>query len=413
MLDQSVSDVKAAGKAKAQALIETRKSWLENDMAVAFEYATIAYPILSEADLRHMLPRFSQKRMASDLDVTRYPECGGMAERVRAMRRGAAEVITDPLLAAFYHDWGWFGSRRLNTRFVAAAPPPPQCTRLFFADTAEGGEIQAGNIDNVLMQFEHDNRPPPQTGPAETRFEQVTQVGAVSSAVLCDEEPECLFPVDMAWIMPSGMTDIHAYVDMLARYMEFWGPFNGLYVAPDMRCAVIEKANVRMGVRYSDGWGAITAGAYLDPAMHAFKESCSQRSFEVRGWGADNPDAVYWDGCEKRYRRLLSLAEAEHQRGATLLGAARITLDHAVPFPERICLAGERGHPEEKLQNWSMLSSAEVSSGPNRRSLFWKIDPEDLKPIYHTRCHVRAGAGLEARQQEFEAEIEAAGEIGA
>lgn len=97
-----------------------------------------------------MLPQFSEARMADEPDLTHYPDCRGMAERVKAMRGGFAEVVSDPLLRAFYFDWYFFCSRRLNTRFVAAAPPPARCTRLWFADTAEGGLVHAGNIDDGI-----------------------------------------------------------------------------------------------------------------------------------------------------------------------------------------------------------------------------------------------------------------------
>ena len=412
MLNQSVSEARAQGRAAAEQLVGRKRERVEGDMRSGFQWATISYPILTDADLRDMLPRFAEERLASDIDLTRYPECRGMMERVRAQREGFAEVITDPLLAAFYHDWYWFCSRRLNTRFVAATPPPAQCMRFLFADTAEGGIISAGNIDDVMINFAHNDHGIPETGPEETHYDCVTCVGGVSSAVLCDDEPECLFPVQLGWIMPAGTTDLREYMEMMARYADFWGPGNQLYIAPDMTFAAVEKANVRMGVRYSSGWGAITACAYLTPDMFAFKQERAQRSFEVRGWTDDNPDAAYWKGCEERYRRLLELCEAEHKRGATLLGAAAIALDHAAPLPERICLAGERGHKDEVLQNWTQRSDASVVSGPNRRMLFWTIDPNDPKPVYHTPCHVRAGVGLESRQAEWEAEVKAAGEIG-
>ena len=412
MLETSIADARAGGCAHAEHMIAHDLPRLTADMASAFQWALASYPVLTEADLREMLPCFSRERLASDIDLTRYPECRGMMERVRASREGFAEVMTDPLLAAYLFDWYWFCSRRLNTRFVAAIPPPAQCTRFWFADTAESGLITAGNIDDVLIQYKHNDFGIPQTGPDETRFDRVTCVGGVSSAVLCDDEPECLFPVDLGAIMPPDLHTVRDYMAWMERYAEFWGPGNQLWVDADLNFAAVEKANVKMGVRYSTGWGAITACAYLTPNMLAFKQKRAAQSFAARGWSDDNPDAAYWNGCEARYRRLLQLCEAEYKRGATLIGAAEIALDHAVPFPSRICLAGERGHRDEVMQNWTLRSDASVVSGPNRRMLFRSIDPQNLQPIYHTPCLVRAGIGLESRLPEWEDEVAAAGEIG-
>jgi hypothetical protein len=128
----------------------------------------------------------------------------------------------------------------------------------------------------------------------------------------------------------------------------------------------------------------------------------------------DNTDKAYWDGDEARYRRLVMLVEKEYQRGASLLGAAQIVLDHKAPFPERICLAGERGHRDEKegAQNWTLISSATCTDGPNLRTYHWVIDPDKPRPIYETACIIIPGEGQEARLPEWQAEVRAAGEIG-
>ena len=154
---------------------------------------------------------------------------------------------------------------------------------------------------------------------------------------------------------------------------------------------------------------------YVAPqaTMNAFKLERDKLSYAARGWShEDNPDKRYWDGCERRYRRLLELVENERARGATVVGAAQIALDHAVPAPDRVCVAGESTHPDDKMLNWTLSSFARCISGPNRRMLFWIIDPSQPQPIYTRPCHVLPGLGLEARLAEWEQEVADAGEIG-
>lgn len=383
-----------------------------------FTWARNSYLGAEDLDFEAALIAFSRERMASDLDLAKYPECRGMREVVEAQRRGFADVMNDPAKTAYCLDWYWFCSRRLNTRYVGRTPPPAQCTDFWFADTKEGGPIHGSNRDDLLfgykgINFREKNIPrgvmKPQT------FTQVTCVGGVSSAVLCDEEPECLFPVDLALVIPQGITDVKEYVGYLDQYREFWGPGNQLWVDPQMNFAALEKANVRMGVRYSTGCAAITACAYLTSEMNAFKKKRDLQSYLARGWDlADNPDKAYWDGDEARYRRLLELVQKEYDRGATLLGAAEIALDHAVPFPARINIQGQASHHDEKpgMQNWSMITNVWCISGPNTRSYNWIIDPDDPKPVYETECFIIPGEGQEHRLPEWEAEVRAAGEIG-
>lgn len=53
-------------------------------------------------------------------------------------------------------------------------------------------------------------------------------------------------------------------------------------------------------------------------------------------------------GSRERYRRLVDLTNAESRRGATLWGALHVVADHAVPYPARVCLAGERWAPDRE-----------------------------------------------------------------
>ena len=417
-LNLSKEEAYAGGQQAAdQALRDDPKTGeLHTRMQNDFKWARISYLGAAELDLAAELVKFSRERLASDLDLRKYPECRGLRALVEAERQGFADKVDDPLAAAYHFDWYWFTWRRLNTRFVSRTPPPAQCTDFWFAESKEGGPIHGCNLDDVAFRYKKDFAPPPATGPPDKPFSPpgsgIRCIGGVSAAVLCDEEPESLFPVNLDWIMPPGLTDLKEFMAFMERYREFWGPGNRLYVDEDMNFAAVEKANVRVGVRYSSGWAAITACAYLTPEMNAFKKERDELSFKVRAWSNDNSDAAYWAGAEQRYRRLLELVKKEYQAGATLIGAAQITLDHAVPFPARVCLSGEQGHPDEKLQNWTLSSFVECVSGPNRRMLYWVVDPTNPGSIFHSKCHVIPGEGLERRQGEWEEEVAAAGEFG-
>ncbi len=91
---------------------------------------------------------------------------------------------------------------------------------------------------------------------------------------------------------------------------------------------------------------AVTACAYLTPEMNAFKKERDKISFELRGYDPfDNPDYVFWEGCERRYKRLLKLVEQESSGTPTLQGIGKHYARPRCSFPDRICLAGEKRTP--------------------------------------------------------------------
>lgn len=387
------------GAASVERHLQNSRRWIE-----------LQYPAAAGLDYRRELLEFDRFRMSADLDLTKFPECRGLRELVEAERRGFADVCGDPFLRAVHFNNYWYCSRVLNVRYVGRAPEPSRCTDFWFAHTREGGPIHGSNRDDVRENYTF--FPPPTGGVGEHHFTQISSVGGVSASVLCDEAPEQWFPVNLDWIRPPEIRTLPEYMRFLERYKDFWGPGNKIYVDPDLNFAAVEKANCRMGVRYStDGACAITACAYLIPEMAAFKKERDAVSLKARGWTEDNPDSRYWEGCERRYRRLLKLVDEENRRGATLIGAAHIALDHAVPFPDRICVAGERGHPDEKLQNWTLQSCARCISGPNRRMLCWQMDPTQPIPIYRTQTYYLPAEGTTLRP-EWERELAEAGDIG-
>ena len=68
-LSMSVEEVRDQGRAAAEQIVGAKLERLTSDMASGFEWATIAYPCVTEADLRDMLPKFSKRRLADELDL--------------------------------------------------------------------------------------------------------------------------------------------------------------------------------------------------------------------------------------------------------------------------------------------------------------------------------------------------------
>lgn len=98
---------------------------------------------------------------------------------------------------------------------------------------------------------------------------------------------------------------------------------------------------------------------------------------ESRGLDVEHsPDAHYWAGCEARYHRLLKLTSEASRKTATLQDMVDIVTDHAVPYPDRVCIAGQTCHPDLRSEQaeWSMTSRAMVLSGPNRRVLYFRVE---------------------------------------
>lgn len=143
----------------------------------------------------------------------------------------------------------------------------------------------------------------------------------------------------------------------------------------------------------------MTACAQIIPEMKAHRERCHRRSLDLRGYDESSPDWKYWSGAETRYHRLLGLVKEAAQRGPTLDDMAKIVTDHAVPYPERICLAGESCHPDFQPGSgeWTMRSRAAVLSGPNRRTLFWRV--EGSTPCYANPPFLVPGEGVTVKPE--------------
>ncbi|HVF09792.1 MAG TPA: hypothetical protein VNA16_03270, partial [Abditibacteriaceae bacterium] len=379
----------AAGKAVGD---RVGPAWTENLM----EWARTAYPASTHLDYWDEVLKLDRERMESVPSAARYPELQGLPDELRAERQGFMEGCGGgPREVAFHYTWFYFISRRLNTRYVGFNQRANHCTAVYIRDSKEGGPLQGRNLDDVRRPPALEKLDPPRRGPDGKR-RLIT--GGVSSAVLCDEEPTEIFPVDPWQIMPADCKQVGDIVDFLTRYVEFWGPQNGIIVDEEQNAVAFEKSNCRLGVRRStDGTAAVTACSYLIPEMKKFKAERSRLSLKLRGWDETSPDWVYWTGCDARYERLLKLTAEANQRGATLEDMANIVTDHAVPFPERICLAGERSHRDDADVNWTLISSASVLEGPHRRTLFYRV--EGSTPCYNSPPFLVPGPGVEMKRE--------------
>ena len=98
----------------------------------------------------------------------------------------------------------------------------------------------------------------------------------------------------------------------------------------------------------------------------------------------------------------------EARQGATLWGAFNIVADHAVPFPERICLAGEKSMPDkEAAAMWTLTQHAIVVTGPNRRALYRSLqDIKHPQPIYTYTPKFVLGEGVKMKPA-WQADIDA------
>ena len=111
------------------------------------------------------------------------------------------------------------------------------------------------------------------------------------------------------------------------------------------------------------------------------------------------PSAVGWKVTplkDLRDRRLIELTNAEAKHGATLWGALNCVADTAVPFPARVCLAGETVFPDkEPNANWTLTQYAAVITGAKRRALYRSVqDIKNPKPIYHYKPKFVLGLGV-------------------
>ena len=94
------------------------------------------------------------------------------------------------------------------------------------------------------------------------------------------------------------------------------------------------------------------------------------------------------------------MVAGEARGGATLWGALGIISDHAVPYPDRICLAGETAFPDrEKRTTWTVLHHAAVVTGRAKRCLYRSIQSfRDARPVYEYTPKLMLDTGVRMRK---------------
>ncbi|MBI4028520.1 MAG: hypothetical protein HY360_26270 [Verrucomicrobia bacterium] len=361
---------RAAGKAA--------RNHLKQEIKDGFQSARKSFPASANLDYADALVKLDRERIAHAPSLTRFPETKGLPDLLIAERKGFLDGSGGgPLELAFRYSWWFFQTRRLQTRYMSSSSskcPKGECTAVFISNSKEGGPLFGRNWDEP-------NRPlpwfmgVPSQGP--DHVQRLAWKG-VSAGTLCDEEPTEIFPLNPFDILPDDCRKVEDVAAFLQRYADFWGPNNGIIVDDEDHAVAYEKLNCRMGVRYSeDGSAAVTACAVVIPEIKAFRDQIHRKSMELRGMDVEHStDAHYWKGCEARYRRLLKLTAAASRNAATLQDMAAIVTDHAAPYPERICIAGQTCHPDLKSEDteWTMTSRAMVLSGANRRVLYYRVE---------------------------------------
>jgi hypothetical protein len=379
----------------------SRTENLKQRVADSIEFARNNYPAAAHLDFAAEVVKLDRERMQNPPDPVKYPETRGWPDQLREERRGFQEGSgCSELELAVQYTWHFFYSRRLNTRYIGkVAPRDCECSAAFIRDSREGGPLYGRNWDVTLNEWALSYIEPPREGSDGRR---VMWMKGVSCSVMMDDEPTDIFPVDPFALMPKDCRTVKAAVEFLDRYRDFWGPTNSILIDAQHDSVAIEKANCRMGVRpATNGTSAVGACSFLVPEMKAFKEERDRLSIKKRGWTTENaPDWRYWKGADARYTRLLKLvAEAGRRGNAELWDMANIMTDHAVPFPDRVCLAGETlPTPNGTVGGeWTGCSHSEVLEGPNRRILFFAV--EDRKPCYATPPYLVPGPGIQMKPE--------------
>jgi hypothetical protein len=379
----------------------------------------ILYPTFQE-DLAQALIKYDADRLACTPDYTLFPELRGHADLLAAEREGFKEASgLGALETAHHYSAFFFQTRFLETNHLGRWDhlTATGCTNVFIPGGSEGITI-SDNRDIALL----DDMTPLATLVPDFLFKVDANVhplnwvqGGVSSAVVLDDAPKCIFPADpftYQYFLPKEFfDDIDVMIPFLERFNEFWGPGNKILVDTKQRAVISEKTNTRHAYRKAgpNGEAAITACAYLDDNLHAFQLERCKRAAAIKGESeADSLEINYHGGSRLRYRRLTELTRQAAQGKPTIWDALDIASDHAVPYPDRVCLAGEsRGsHARNPKENWSVTQHAAVITGPHRRALYRSVQSrQNPKPVYEYTPKLLLAPGVKM-QPAWQAEID-------
>lgn len=403
------------GREAAAQVREGLDGRMKRDFAMNLEL----FPTLGPGfDMAAAVLAYDRERIECTPDTTRFPELRGMADRCLGEREGFVEGSgLTGVHAAFHYSFFHFIWKRVNHRHVARydlATPQQQCTNVFFPFGRDGVTV-SDNRDDVPRPW-YTHLPSYRPGKIAPDRKVHWMQGGVSAAVLLDDEPSCIFPYHPHEFVSASedlQKDIRELVKFMYERRDFFGPGNQIWVDRSLNAVAIEKANVRMAARWPrvSGAACITACSYLDPELGAFKRACSRRAAALKGVRAEEDiDWMFYEGCDRRHRRLCALTEAEAGRpgGATIWGALNVVADTGVPFPDRVCLAGEKTDPKrEPNANWTLSQQASVLTGAKRRVLFRSIQElESPRPVTCYKPKLELGVGVKM-EPEWQRDIDA------
>ncbi len=379
------------------------------------------FPDLGDIDIIATVRDYDRERLAAQPDLAKFPELRGRADFLRGERVGFRDASgLDESATALHFSLNHWWMKRVNSRHVARwdllTINPNGCTNVFIPDGAEGVTI-SDNRDIALVK---DNPKwfadwwPKHVVESNRREVNWTQ-GGVSAALLLDEEPQNIFPCNPHEILPDECrNDIGAIKEFLTRYAEFWGPCKQIWVDRKLNAVGVEKTNRRVGFIDPDpktGAVAVTACSYITPELAELRDERLRKVAEHKNetWD-DSLDRQYCHGADRRQHRLLELTFAESRRvgGATIWGALDVVADHAVPYPDRVCLAGETCSPQRQPNpEWSVIQHAAVISGDRRRMLYRAIeDMNHPKAVYDCTPKLKLGECV-AMLPEWRADLDA------
>jgi hypothetical protein len=384
------------------------------EMEAQFTFWRTLHPTAADMDFSGAIRELDRKRLADEPSLTHFPELRGHADLLRAERRGFMEASgLDETATAYFYSSDYFMRRPLNahhlSRYELVTAPDAGCTNVFVPGGAEGVTIG----DNRDISLPRDMEPYRNWRPddlfAHNRDGVHWSQGAVSAAVLLDDEPTCSFPADpfsYTHLLPRECyEDIDVFIAFLTRFNEFWGPGNRILVDRKMNAVAVDKSNCRVAFRKPavNGAVAVTACAYLDDEMSAHQLERAARAAKIKGESIkDSLDYNYHLGSRKRYQRLVGLTDAAAKGKPTIRDLLDIVSDHAVPYPDRVCLAGEsKNYPHRNPnENWSIIQHAAVISGPNQRALYRSVlSRETLKAVYEYPAKLLLAPGVQMKPE--------------
>ncbi len=386
-------------------------------MLAQFAEWRILYPTMKE-DFAQAIIKCDATRLADEPDYAKFPELRGHIDLLKAEREGFRETsgYGDLETAHFFSAW-YFQTRILESQHLGRWDilTANGCTNIFIPGGIDGVTL-GDNRDIALLD---DMSGLANSNPGFLFRNNAKGVhgvqGGVSSAVCLDDAPKCSFPADpfrYHHLLPQEFyNDIDVMIGFLERYNEFWGPGNKILVDTRHRAVVFEKTNCLVAHRKAgpNGEAAITACAYLDDRLHAHQLERCRRAAAIKGETEENSLEInYHSGSRLRYRRLVSLTENAAKAKPDIWTALDIVADHAVPYPDRICLAGEAKGSDKRnpKENWSVTQHAAVISGPHQRALYRAVQSrQDPRPVYEYTPKLMLGPGVKMQPQ-WQAEID-------